>query len=126
MITHPTTEELVQSVALWIDEVRPSLDPRNAFLARVAANALATVSRELAMGPAAEAEAVARMGEVLGRSGSFVELNAELCARIRSGELTAETPGLLLALRVIANSQIAIDQPSYRAEGSEVRPHAGT
>ena len=121
MITHPKTEELVQSVALWIDQIRPSLDPRNAFLARVAANALATVGRELTQGPAAEAEAVARMGEVLGHGGTYAELNAELCARIRSGEFTVETPGLLAALQVMAKNQLAIDQPSYRPEGS-LRP----
>ena len=46
------------------------------------------------------------------------ELNAELCARIRAGELTVETPGLLLALQVMAKDQIAIDQPSYKPEGT--------
>ena len=40
MITHPKTEELARAVAGWIDELRPSLDPRNAFLARVAVNVL--------------------------------------------------------------------------------------
>jgi hypothetical protein len=118
VITHPKTEELVLSVAMWIDQIRPSLDPRNAFLARVAANALATVGRELTQGPAAEAEAVARMGEVLGRPGTYADLNAELCARIRAGELTVETPGLLAALQVMATNQIAIDQPSYKPEGT--------
>jgi Domain of unknown function (DUF6285) len=118
VITHPKTEELVESVALWIDQIRPGLDPRNAFLARVAANALATVRREITVGPAAEAEAVARMGEVLGRAGTYAELNAELCARIRAGELTVETPGLLPALQVMARNQIAIDQPSYKPEGT--------
>ena len=58
MITHPRTEELAESVRLWIDEIRPTLDPRNAFLARVAANAMATIVRELTQGPAADAEAV--------------------------------------------------------------------
>ena len=118
MITHPRTEELAQAVAVWIDQMRPSLDPRNAFLARVAANAMATIERELTQGPAAEATAVARMTQVLGRSGTYQELNAELCARIRSGELTVETPGLLAALQVMARDQIAIDQPSYRPEGT--------
>ncbi len=118
MITHPTTEELVKSVALWIDQIRPTLDPRNAFLARVAANALATVGRELGQGPAAETEAVRLMIEVLGRTGAFADLNTELCARIRSGELNVETPGLLAALTTMARDQIAIDQPSYKAEGS--------
>jgi len=118
VITHPRTEELVESVALWIEQIRPGLDPRNAFLARVAANALATVRREIVDGPTAEAEAVARMAAVLGHDGTHAELNAELCARIRAGELTVETPGLLTALQVMARDQLAIDQPSYRPEGS--------
>ena len=116
MITHPKTEELAESVALWIEQIRPSLDPRNAFLARVAANAMATIKRELTDGPAAEARATAAMAGVLGHDGDFAVLNAELCDRIRSGELTVETPGLLAALRTMAMDQLAIDQPSYRHE----------
>ena len=118
MISHPRTEELAESVRLWIDEIRPTLDPRNAFLARVAANAMATIARELTQGPAADAEAVARMSEVLGHDGSYDELNTELCARIRAGELTVASPGLLQTLQVMAKNQLAIDQPSYKPEGS--------
>lgn len=116
MITHPKTEELVQSVARWIDEIRPGLDPRNAFLARVASNALAAVGRELTQGPAAEAEAVRLMAGLLGGDGPFEELNAELCARIREGRMTVETPGLLAALHTMAMNQLAIDQPTYKHE----------
>jgi hypothetical protein len=118
VITHPRTEELAESVRLWIDEIRPTLDPRNAFLARVAANAMATICREITEGPAAEAEAVARMGEVLGREGTYEALNAQLCAGIRAGTYTVETPGLLTALSVMARNQLAIDQPSYKPEGT--------
>jgi hypothetical protein len=116
VITHPKTEELVQSVALWIEQIRPQLDPRNAFLARVAANALGAVGRELTQGPAAEAEARTQMAQLLGRDGAFTELNAELCARIRSGEMDVETPGLLPALHALATNQLAIDQPTYKHE----------
>ena len=118
MITHPRTEELAQAVALWIDQIRPSLDPRNAFLARVAVNVLGVVGRELGRGPAAEATAAGLMADLLGHEGSHAELNAELCAAIRSGDLTVETPGLLAALQTIARDQIAIDQPNYKAEGT--------
>jgi hypothetical protein len=118
VITHPRTEELARAVAGWIDEVRPSLDPRNAFLARVAVNVLGVIQRELTQGPAAEGRAVAGMAEVLGHPGTFAELNAEFCARIRSGELTVETAGLLPLLAVMANDQLAIDQPNYRPEGT--------
>jgi hypothetical protein len=120
VITHPKTEELVRSVALWLEQIRPTLDPRNAFLARVAGNALATVERELTQGPAAEAEAVRLMAGLLGREGDFAGLNAELCAAIRQGRMTVKTPGLLAALQVMAKNQLAIDQPSYRPEGTAV------
>ena len=118
MISHPKTEELVRSVALWLEQIRPSLDPRNAFLARVAGNALATIERELTLGPQAEAKAIEKMAEILGHSGAFDALNTELCDRIASGELTVDTPGLLEALHVIAFDQLAIDQPRYQPEGS--------
>jgi hypothetical protein len=118
VITHPRTEELAQAVGAWIDQIRPGLDPRNAFLARVAANAMATIGRELTLGPAAAAQAVARMSELLGHAGDQADLNSELCAKIRAGELTVETPGLLAAMQVIARDQLAIDQPNYRPEGT--------
>lgn len=113
MITHPCTEELVEAVARWIDTIRPGLPPRDAFLARVAVNVLGVVQRELTLGPAAEADAVARMSGLLGHGGSFEDLTAELCAKLQAGELDAETPGLLAALRANAQDQVAIDQPNY-------------
>ena len=118
MITHPKTEELARAVAGWIDELRPSLDPRNAFLARVAVNVLGVIQRELTQGPAAEARAVEGMAGVLGHAGDFVALNAELCERIRAGEFTVETPGLLGVLTTMARDQVAIAQPNYRPEGT--------
>jgi hypothetical protein len=118
VITHPRTEELAEAVAGWIDQIRPSLDPRNAFLARVAANAMATIGRELTLGPAATARAVAVMSELLGHGGDQAELSRELCAKIRSGEMSVDTPGLLAALQAMARDQIAIDQPSYKPEGT--------
>jgi hypothetical protein len=118
VITHPKTEELAKAVAGWIDELRPSLDPRNAFLARVAVNVLGVIQRELTLGPAAEGRAVAGMAGVLGHSGDFAALNAELCERIRAGEFTVETPGLLSVLTTMARDQVAIDQPNYRPEGT--------
>ncbi len=113
MITHPRTEELIEAVARWIDTLRPDLKPRDAFLARVAVNVLGVVKREVTLGPIAEAQAVERMAGLLGHTGSFEALTAELCARLQAGELTADTPGLLAALRANSQDQIAIDQPNY-------------
>lgn len=116
MIDHPRAEELVEAVARWIDSVRPGLPPRDAFLARVAANALGVVRRELIEGPAAEAAAVERLSAILGREGSFAELNSDLCARLRDGAMDRDTPGLLAALKANIKDQIAIDQPNYAPE----------
>ena len=117
MITHPKAEELTEAVARWIDLIRPSLDPRNAYLARVAANALATVTRELASGQAAQSAAAERLAGVLGHGGGHAELTSELCERLRSGDLDAMTPGLLAALKANVLDQLAIDQPGYKHAG---------
>jgi hypothetical protein len=117
VIEHPRAEELVEAVARWIDSVRPNLPPRDAFLARVAANVLGVVRRELIQGPAAEAAAVERLSALLGEEGDLAALNAELCERLRSGLMDAQTPGLLAALKANITDQIAIDQPNYVWEG---------
>lgn len=118
MITHPKPEELTEAVGRWIEEIRPTLDPRNQFLARVAANALAAVTRELTLGEEAKAAAVQRLEPILGHGGTYEGLNWELCEKLRKGDLDAQTPGLLAALRANVLDQLAIDQPNYKHEGS--------
>ncbi len=117
MITHPRTEELAEAVVRWIEQIRPDLDPRNGFLARVAVNVLGVVGRELTLGPAAQAAAAQRLTVVLDHGGDFAELNSELCRRLREGAMDAATPGLLAALKANVLDQLAIDQPNYRHEG---------
>ena len=117
MIEHPRADELVEAVAKWIEGVRPGLTGRDAFLARVAVNALGVVQRELVQGPAAHWNAVDRFGALLGHQGDLASLNGELCALIRSGQIDASTPGLLAALKANITEQIAIDQPNYAPEG---------
>lgn len=118
MITHPRTEELAQAVARWVDALRPELDPRNAFLARVAGNILGVIGRELTLGPAAQAAAAERLTVLLDHGGSLAELNGELCRKLREGTLDAATPGLIAALKANVLDQLAIDQPNYRHESS--------
>jgi uncharacterized protein DUF6285 len=118
VITHPKPEELTEAVGRWIEEIRPSLDPRNQFLARVAANALAAVTRELTVGDAAKAAAVQRLEPILGHGGTYEGLVWELCEKLRSGELGVETAGVLAALRANTLDQLAIDQPTYKHDRS--------
>ena len=111
MISHPNAAELREALAAV--EAGPPSDPRAAFLARVADNARATLEREAALGPAAEATAVTRLRALLSVDGDFETLNAELCARLRDGRLSPLDPAVLAHLKASVVDQIAIDQPGY-------------
>lgn len=114
MITHPSAAELIAAVSAWIDEIRPQLDERNRFLARVAVNALGVIGREQTLAPAAEEASAARLRTLLGEPGDRDSLVASLCTRLRDGRLTVSSNGLLAALRADLVDQLAIDQPGYR------------
>lgn len=119
MTTHPTAGELVAAVSALLERLTPSLPPREAFMARVAQNALGIVGRELAEGPEAETAAAQRLAALLGHDGPLEALTSELCGALRTGQLEAGSPGLLAALKANTLAQLAIDQPDYRwrAEG---------
>ncbi len=102
---------LVKAVAAFIGEIEGQLSGRQAFHAKVAANALAIVARELALKPQA-AEAAA-LGGFLGHDAGVDKLRAELCGRLRMGTLTPETPGLIEALTEATLAKAAVDNPRY-------------
>lgn len=106
--------ELVDAVRAFIEQrAMPELKGHTAFHARVAANALGIVSRELSHAPQAGTEEMARLKALLGHDGSLEELNRELCRRIREGTIGLDTPGLKEHLDRSTRDKVAIDQPSY-------------
>jgi hypothetical protein len=114
MMDQPSMLELVAAVRAFIEErAMPELKGHTAFHARVAANALGIVVRELEQGPKAQGEEMQRLTVLLGRDGTLDELNRELCRRIRSGDITLETPGLADHLERTTRDKVAIDQPKY-------------
>ena len=114
MITHPTAPELIDAVIRFIEErAAPQLKDRDAFLARVAVNALAAVRREIEQGPAAEAAATARLSAILGREGDFATLNAAFCDGIEAGTIDAFDPTVMAHLKASIIDQVRIDQPGY-------------
>lgn len=116
MHEQPSLAELVAAVRSFIAETaRPQLSGHAAFHARVAENALAIVERELAMAPAADAAARARLVALLGagEAASLDRLERRLSEAIRAGEMTPDTPGLLDHLKATAIDQVRIDQPKY-------------
>jgi hypothetical protein len=106
-MSHPTAAQLLAAVQLFLKEAEGQLTGRLAFHAKVAANALATVERELAQDPdAAEAAAFAPLGGV-----------GSVCAGLRDGRLDPLDPALLRAVRAGALARLAVDNPRYATFG---------
>ena len=116
MHDQPSVSELVQAVKNFIEETAaPNLTGHAAFHARVASNALATVLRDLEQRPQSEPAERARLLKLLGGDAdqSTTALNEALSAQIKAGEMTPQTPGLLVHLKATTIAQVEIDQPRY-------------
>jgi tRNA U54 and U55 pseudouridine synthase Pus10 len=110
----PSAAQLVAAVRDFLEKVaQPELRGHSAFHARVAANALAIVERELALGAEQDAAERERLRALLGRDDALEAQNRELCRAIRAGEITQDTPGLIEHLRATTLAKLAVDQPSY-------------
>ena len=110
----PSLLELVGAVRNFLEtSAMPELKGQTAFHARVAANALAIVERELTLGPRAMAEEKARLVALLGGDGTLEELSRQLCTQIREGLIGLETPGLAEHLEKTTRDKLAINQPNY-------------
>ena len=122
MMDQPSTLELISAVREFMEKhAMPELSGRTGFHARVAANALAIVERELLMGSGAAQEEALRLQDLLGVRGELLELNRELCSRIRNGEISANDTQLQEHLVKTTLLKVAIDQPTY--SGLELSPH---
>ena len=110
----PTVAELLEATSTFLREVAvPQLSGHASFHARVAANALDVVKRELELRPAAERDEHARLKSLLRAEGSLEELNALLSRRIAAGEVDLQTPGVAEHLWATTLAKVAIDQPTY-------------
>jgi hypothetical protein len=130
MQDRPDARELLEAVRGFLEEqVVPALEGTRQFHARVAANVLAIVSRELASGetglrtewrrlvtlldlPAAD---VPENGAVLVEA--VRALNATLAGRIQAGEADAGSwrPPVVAHLRITSEDRLAIANPKYAA-----------
>lgn len=114
MLDQPRGAEILDAVAALLRDVLvPQLQGSAGFQARVAANAVDLVARELRQGAAAEAAALQRLRALLGRDGPLPVLEAELAEAIAKGRLDAASPGLTEHLWAATMDKLAIDQPSY-------------
>jgi aminoglycoside phosphotransferase (APT) family kinase protein len=104
----PTAAELLEAVREWVeDDVRGATEGRVAFHARVAANALRIVERELALAPAhlaAHAAGLARLG---------CADDHELASRIRTGELDDRRDEVREVLAGAVRSKLEVANPGW-------------
>ncbi|MGH0035094.1 MAG: phosphotransferase family protein [Myxococcota bacterium] len=111
----PTADELLGSVRDFLrGEVMEKTRGRTRFLARVAANSLDIVGRELALGPAQRSRELERLRALYpGSRDDRATLRRRLVCELRDGTMPLDRPGLAEALREAVVGQVAIDQPRY-------------
>lgn len=116
MQDQPSSIELIGAVENFMRDVAmKQLQGHAAFHARVAANALAIIKRELELGPAQSESEMKRLHALLQSEGTLDELNRELCRRIRHGEIDLESSELVEHLWQTTIDKVAVDQPRYSA-----------
>ncbi|MBV9720494.1 MAG: hypothetical protein JO082_01065 [Mycobacterium sp.] len=103
----PTAAELVAAVAEFLEtDVREATAGPVNFHARVAANALRIVERELTVDSADDViRALADVG---------YDDEAQLAAAIRTGDLDAPSEALQAALRALVNHRLSVAHPGYQ------------
>lgn len=114
MQDEPEPTEILSAVATFLrDIVVPQATPHTAFQARVAANALDLVARQIALAPEADAAERLRLTALLGRDGDLGDLNRALADAIAAGTIGPATPGLHDHLLATTLAKLAVDQPHY-------------
>ncbi|HYR16773.1 MAG TPA: DUF6285 domain-containing protein [Mycobacterium sp.] len=107
----PTAAELVAAVADFLDnDVRTATEGQVNFHARVAANVLRIVERELSDDAAEEVtDPLAALG--------FTD-EAQLAAAIRAGTLVDRAGDVLATLRALVRHRLAVAHPGYDQSSS--------
>jgi aminoglycoside phosphotransferase (APT) family kinase protein len=110
----PRADELLASVRDFLrTEVMEGTRGRTRFLARVAANSLDIVGRELALGPRARARELEALRALFASHDDLPTLRWRLVSALRDGSMPLDRPGLAECLRESVVHQAAIDQPRY-------------
>ena len=105
----PTAGQLVEAVREFLEgDVMDATDGRVRFHARVAARVLATVERELELGPEMAEAHTARLAAL-----GFAD-DAELAAAIRSGDLDDRYAEVKAAVAASVADKLQVANPDYR------------
>jgi hypothetical protein len=114
MQDQPHPDEILAAIAAFLrDTVMVKADPHTAFQARVAANAVDLVRRQLEFGAPGEDAELGRLQALLGHSGTLSALTAELADALASGACGLATPGMSAHLFACTLEKLRVDQPNY-------------
>jgi Domain of unknown function (DUF6285) len=114
MHDRPTAAELVASVREFLErDVMTSTEGRVSFHARVAANVLGVVERELALGSEHEELQRAALADLLGHDGALPELEAQLAMRIRNTTLDHRRAEVVAHVRNSVRAKLEVANPEY-------------
>ncbi len=117
MQDRPTVDELLDAVQGFLsDDLMPVLQGQPRFHARVAANAIAIVRRELATGEDLGASEQGRLQALLGEEGDRASLTEALAAKIRENDPVLDDAAVLAHLRQTALEKLAVSNPKYKPE----------
>ena len=104
----PSAAELIVAVREFLEgDVMGATDGRVRFHARVAANALSMVERELALAPGQQADHAAALASL------GVAHEAELAAAIRSGRLDGRLAEVTEVVRATVRAKLEVANPKY-------------
>lgn len=110
----PTADELLEAVAEFLErDVVTGMDGRLSFHARVAANVVAIVRRELTSGRELDEEEHGRLRALLGHDGTRRDLDVELACRIRDGTLDEQHDAVVDHVRETVRAKLLVANPRY-------------
>jgi len=112
----PSAADLLAVIREFLEvEILPAVADDKRFNVRVSINLLATVERELRLGPAAAAAENARLTALTGVSGPLTEQNRLLTEAVRDGRIAGDDPRLLEHLRSTLADALRINNPKWIA-----------
>lgn len=138
MQDRPTVSELLELAAQFIErEIVPITEGARQFQARVVANVMRIVTRELQLEEPQLREEISALADLLDRPvpaagtleqsrAAAVALNAELSARIRAGDADQGSwrQGVLSVVRKLVEEKLRVANPRYLEADRAARAHA--
>lgn len=115
----PSAPDLLAVVREFLEnDILPAsgLGDDKRFNVRIAVNLLATVERELRLGPDADAAEASRLAMLVKEGESITEKNRLLAQAIRTGAMAADDPQLLDHIRRTLVDALRINNPKWLNE----------